>query len=233
MKVQMSAETTQIQKASTQTPAERRRLRVRDAIIEAAERVFAQEGPDGLSIRRLADEIDYSPSAIYKYFTSKTELVSVLKEDFFEGLVKKIEEVKARPDIPLDVCARDSVSTYIHTALARPYHYAAAFSGAGEGVTFGPDGVALEGSDTVEGTFRLQAFSMLYELVSECRASGIFRADLELGPAAKSLWASMHGLAMLMIHLPGYGTSFEDRDDMAQDAFIDFHADLVVRGLLA
>ena len=40
------------------TPAERRRLKVRGAIIDAAERVFALEGESGLSIRRLAEEID-------------------------------------------------------------------------------------------------------------------------------------------------------------------------------
>ena len=40
------------------SPAERRRLRVREAILDAAERVFAQEGEAGLSIRRIADEIE-------------------------------------------------------------------------------------------------------------------------------------------------------------------------------
>ena len=52
------------------SPAERRRLRVRGAILDAAEKVFAEEGETGLSIRRIADEIDYSPAAIYKYFSS-------------------------------------------------------------------------------------------------------------------------------------------------------------------
>ena len=67
---------------TTQTPASRRREKVRQTILEAAERVFAEEGYEGLSIRRLAEEIDYSPSAIYKYFASKTELVGCLKEAF-------------------------------------------------------------------------------------------------------------------------------------------------------
>ncbi len=53
------------------TPAERRRLKVRDAIIEAAEDLFTKEGEQGISMRRLAEAIDYSPAAIYKYFDSK------------------------------------------------------------------------------------------------------------------------------------------------------------------
>ena len=66
-----------------QTPATRRRNKVREAILAAAERMFAKEGESGLSIRRLAEEIDYSPSAIYKYFGSKEELLEELKDSFF------------------------------------------------------------------------------------------------------------------------------------------------------
>ena len=58
---------------------------MRGAILEAAERVFSVEGEAGLSIRRLAEEIDYSPSAIYKYFGSKDELVDELKEQLADA----------------------------------------------------------------------------------------------------------------------------------------------------
>ena len=213
-----------------ETPAERRRRRVRDAIIEAAERVFAKEGPEGLSIRRLADEIDYSPSAIYKYFSSKTELVEVLQEVFFEGLVANIEEVKSQPDMPLNRCARESISTYVRTALARPYHYAAAFSDI-EKPEVQED--FQSHMSYIQGTFRHKAFYMLHELVTDCVEAGIFRSDLAVAAASKSLWASMHGLATLMIHIPNYGTSFFDGETMERDEFIQFHSDLIIRGLEA
>lgn len=226
----MSISVTQSEVIGLETPAERRRRRVRDAIIDAAERVFAKEGPEGLSIRRLAEEIDYSPSAIYKYFASKTELVTTLKEAFFEGLIDKIEEVKARPDLSLSECVRESIATYVRAALLRPHHYAAAFSGLGVEIDFEdlkecePEGCS---------TFREKAFLMLHELVVECVDSGLFRQDIQIGPATKSLWASMHGLAMLMIHLPGYGSSFFDGETMDQAEFIRYHSDLVARGLEA
>lgn len=211
-----------------ETPAERRRRRVRDAIIEAAERVFVKEGPEGLSIRRLADEIDYSPSAIYKYFSSKTELVEVLQEAFFEGLVANIEEVKAQPDMPLHRCARESVSTYVRTALARPYHYAAAFSD----IDKPEEHKDFQSHMTeIEGTFRHKAFLMLQEVVTDCVNAGLFRRDLAITAASKSLWASMHGLATLMIHIPNFGTSFFDGETMERDEFIQFHSDVIVRGL--
>lgn len=230
MKDDMSAVSATISETNVETPAERRRRRVRDAIIEAAERVFAKEGPEGLSIRRLADEIDYSPSAIYKYFSSKTELVTVLQEAFFEGLVANIEKVKSRPDIDLAECARESIATYIRTALERPHHYAAAFSDAGEDKEHRDFDTYMEDN---QGTFRFQAFVMLAELVQDCVEAGLYRKNLDIGPASKSLWASMHGLAMLMIHIPNFGTSFPCGQVMKREDFIAFHSDLVIRGLEA
>lgn len=230
MKVSMADDSNTSNGSNVETPAERRRRRVRDAIIEAAERVFAEEGPEGLSIRRLAEEIDYSPSAIYKYFSSKTELVDVLQEAFFEGLVANIEKVKSRPDMDLSQCVRESVSTYVRTALERPHHYVAAFTEIGEPKEVSDFDSYLQ---EVEGTFRHRAFIMLFELVGESVKAGLFRKDLAIGPASKSLWASMHGLAMLMIHLPSFGTSFLNGETMEQDEFIRFHSDQIVRGLEA
>ena len=212
-----------------ETPAERRRRKVRDAIIAAAERVFAKEGAEGLSIRRLAEEIDYSPSAIYKYFSSKTELLTVLKEAFFEDLIAEIEMVKAREGQELAVCVRECITTYILTALKRPHHYAAAFSGTDEISDW-----MTEQSEDGTISYRTRAFDMLHELVTLCVENGVFREDLRIAAAAKSLWASMHGLAMLMVHLPAFGMKeMDDLPAMSAREFMDFHADLIARGLEA
>ncbi len=214
----------------SETPAERRRRRVRDAIITAAEKVFAEEGAEGLSIRRLAEEIDYSPSAIYKYFSSKTELLTVLKEAFFEDLVAEIEVVRQKPDQSSSKCARESISIYVQTALRRPHHYAAAFSGTDDTSDWEKEMTESGGGEEI--SYRMKALQMLQELVASCVEEGLFRQDLKIPAAAKSLWASMHGLATLMIHLPGFGTkTLEDGETFTQIEFIDFHADLIVRGL--
>ena len=113
---------------TTQTPASRRREKVRQTILEAAERVFAEEGYEGLSIRRLAEEIDYSPSAIYKYFASKTELVGCLKEAFFIRLVRNIENAIEGQGPGNWESVRDCTRAYVTTALEKPHHYLAGFA---------------------------------------------------------------------------------------------------------
>ena len=110
------------------SPAERRRNKIRARILSAAETVFAREGADGLSIRRLAENIDYSPAAIYKYFSSKDELVDELKESFFEIILENVNRI-ADTSTDFAIRARDCVATYIRVAADKPHHYAAAFTG--------------------------------------------------------------------------------------------------------
>lgn len=54
----------------TLTPRERRAQRTRDAILEAARGIISKKGVEALSIRSIADAIDYSPAGLYEYFGS-------------------------------------------------------------------------------------------------------------------------------------------------------------------
>lgn len=208
------------------TPAERRRHRVRGAILEAAERVFALEGEAGLSIRRIADEIDYSPAAIYKYFGSKDELIDELKEAFFGRILESVNKIADRSE-PLPVRARKCVAGYVRTALEKPHHYVAAFSGVAPPVPSMPEGCDLSDSN------RVRAFAILTEMVEEGLETGDFRAGLGRDVAAKSIWASMHGLAVMIAHFNDFPSMATMPSSMSQDEFIDFHADLIIRSLEA
>ncbi|MFN7055229.1 TetR/AcrR family transcriptional regulator [Hyphomonas sp.] len=214
------------------SPAERRRQKVRTAILDAAERVFAKEGEAGLSIRRLAEEIDYSPAAIYKYFGSKEELVDELKESFFECLLSDIDEA-AYTTLPFRERACHTFGKYIETAITRPHHYMAAFS-----YTLAFEGIDLAShfGDMDPEVFRAshkgRAFHVIAGLIEEGQATGMFRADIDPFLAAKSLWASMHGVAMLLIQLPGFPSALPTpHPDLTRPDFIRLHTELMFAGL--
>lgn len=208
------------------SPAERRRNKIRARILSAAERVFAREGAEGLSIRRLAENIDYSPAAIYKYFKSKDELVDELKETFFELILENVHEI-ADKSTPFSERARDCVATYVQVATEKPYHYAAAF--AGESHLDAP----ADGEPGFAHSKKGQAFLVLSGMIAEGVEMGVFRQDLDPVLAAKSIWASMHGLAMMIVHIPTFPALKADQETMVKDDFILFHADQVIRGLEA
>ncbi|MEO0982852.1 MAG: TetR/AcrR family transcriptional regulator [Pseudomonadota bacterium] len=206
------------------SPAERRRRKVRDTILAAAERVFAREGEAGLSIRRLADEVDYSPAAIYKYFRSKDELVDELKEAFFERILAQIGLMRDTSK-PFPQRARLCFAVYVRTALEKPHHYVAAFSGQAPGLA------ERAAQPAPEPSKKHQAFAEMRGMVQEGVDTGALRLDLDAGDAARSIWAALHGLAMLMAHLPDFPRMRPDEPERDRDAFIDYHADLIARGL--
>ena len=210
----------------TSSPAERRRNKIRARILSAAESVFAREGAEGLSIRRLAENIDYSPAAIYKYFSSKDELVDELKESFFEIILENVNRI-ADTASPFADRARECTATYIHVAANKPHHYAAAF--AGESAATGP----VDNEPGFDQSKKGQAFNVLRDMIAEGVETGAFRQEIDPSLAAKSLWASMHGLAMMIAHIPSFPALKHGQPALAREKFIDFHADQLIRGLEA
>lgn len=200
------------------TPAERRRLKVRDAIIGAAEEIFAEEGVTGLSMRRIAERIDYSPAALYKYFDSKDALFIEIREQFFERLLKRLQDASA--DVvegPL-LCPK-CMRAYVETGLEQPAHYKLAFA------------ASPAPSDHVEeGTYAFAAAEHLHQIIGRSMEMGWFR-KVDLGLAANSVWASSHGLTMLAVSLPDFPKEKPGREDISLDDMIEFHAETIMRGL--
>src|SRR6266852_2376194 len=65
---------------------ERDREAVRRAILDAARDLFVAEGFQNVSIRKIAERIEYSPAAIYGYFASKDDIFFALAEEGFRLL---------------------------------------------------------------------------------------------------------------------------------------------------
>jgi AcrR family transcriptional regulator len=64
----------------------RDREAVRRAILDAARELFVAEGFQNVSIRKIAERIEYSPAAIYGYFPSKDDIFFALAEEGFRLL---------------------------------------------------------------------------------------------------------------------------------------------------
>jgi AcrR family transcriptional regulator len=65
---------------------EREREAVARAILDAARDLFVAEGYQNVSIRKIAEKIEYSPAAIYGYFPSKDDIFLALAEEGFRML---------------------------------------------------------------------------------------------------------------------------------------------------
>lgn len=85
-----------------ETPAPRRKRRTaeeaRRAILDAAALRLTEEGPDGLKLQAIAQDVGISHSAILHHFGSREKLLEELRTDGFEGLARELKERLQRPD---------------------------------------------------------------------------------------------------------------------------------------
>ena len=85
---------------------EREREATTRAILDAARDLFVAEGYQNVSIRKIADRIEYSPAAIYSYFPSKDDIFFALAEEGFRLLLSHIESpdrtAAGRPQEPIE-----------------------------------------------------------------------------------------------------------------------------------
>jgi len=206
--------------AGDDTPADRRRRKVREAIIDAAETIFTSEGEEGISMRRLAEAIDYSPAAIYKYFASKDELFTAIREMFFERLMSRIKEAMGEGGEVAPLCAR-CIRAYIETGMEEPNHYMMAFS----------PSVTSKPHLHEEKEVAFEAESALVSMIQQGQAEGVFR-DVDPRMASKSVWASLHGLTMLIVCLDDFPQGLPGSEHITLEGVIDLHTDLIIRGLM-
>src|SRR5690554_886786 len=95
--------------------AERRgrdREALRTRIVEAARDIVSEAGLDALSMRSIAERIEYSPGTIYLYFRDKNELLGEVIHAGFERMGEYIES-------EFQSLGADSSPTMQHRALGR------------------------------------------------------------------------------------------------------------------
>jgi AcrR family transcriptional regulator len=105
---------------------EHARMSVRQAILDAARLLFSRDGYAGLRMRRLAQQIGYTPRTIYLYFADKEDLLSELIEEEVGRLVDRLEAAAAEQADPgrrLEAVAL----AYVAFGLEHPHAYEAAF----------------------------------------------------------------------------------------------------------
>jgi AcrR family transcriptional regulator len=104
------------------TPSERRRVKNRQVILDAAREIVMKQGIDAFSMRGLAEKVDYSPAALYSYFASKEEILSALREEA-QLLAGSLQQARLRPGMPVTEMFYQLGMSYLEFARAYPAHY--------------------------------------------------------------------------------------------------------------
>jgi AcrR family transcriptional regulator len=171
---------------------EREKSETRDKILDAARGLFVTEGYEGVSMRRVAEKIEYSPTAIYVHFADKNELFRELcRQDF-----ARLQEVMQSADMPADPIERlrQIGRNYIQFGLRFPNHYVFMF------MTPHPPHEPDEEDREIMGNPEKDAYAMLKWAVLEAINAGCFREEVQDAElVSQTLWASVHGVISLNI----------------------------------
>jgi AcrR family transcriptional regulator len=164
---------------------EREREEVRRKILDAARTLFTREGYEKVTMRAIAEAIEYSPTTIYNHFRDKDALVDSLCEEDFGRLLGALQKSPAPTD-PVE-WIRELGRAYCAFGRAYPNHYRFMFMTPGKF----PDDHEL----SMPGQ---RAFGLLLDAVREAIRQGAFVAGDAL-TMAQVLWSSIHGVVALLV----------------------------------
>jgi AcrR family transcriptional regulator len=165
---------------------EREREEVRRKILDAARDLFVAEGYDRVTMRRIAEAIEYSPTAIYLHFEDKDDLVLALCREDFGRLLAAMER-QAPPQDPVE-WLRQLGRAYAGFALENPNHYRFMF--------LSPRKPEHQPEPTDPGH---QSYEVLRSAVARAVLTGAFVPGGDVDTIAQVMWSSVHGAVALLI----------------------------------
>ncbi|MGE0447760.1 MAG: TetR/AcrR family transcriptional regulator [Vicinamibacterales bacterium] len=184
---------------------ERERQAVRDAILSAARDLFVTEGYRNVSMRKIAERIEYSPAAIYSYFPNKDAIFFALAEEGFRLLAAAAGAAPAELSDPAER-VRHAVWAFYEFSKQQPQYFE---------LMFVDRSVPSLNQDWHRFEFFHEVLARVETDIRACSERGIFSAGLDASAAMHVLWAGMLGVATInFANRLGPG---EDPDALAHD----------------
>lgn len=165
---------------------------LRQKILDTAAELFIEHGYENVSMRKIADRIEYAPSTIYLHFRDKVDIVANLCTVTFGELDRRLQEIMDLGLAPWETMRR-SLRAYIDFGLDHPSHYVFVFCT--------PTSMFAEmEQSTGEQIYGcgMGSFGRLRDGLTACMATGDIReGNVEL--MAQSTWLMMHGITSGLI----------------------------------
>jgi AcrR family transcriptional regulator len=180
------------------TPAERReqeKAALRERILDAARRLFAVEGFEQVTMRRIAQDIGYSATTLYLHFPDKQTLFAEICHHDFTALSAGFAALADIPD-PVDRITALGRG-YVEFALRQPHHYRLMFM-----VPLPNDQAVLNANSCPrkQGDPTQDSYALLISLVTAAIAAGRLRPQFrDPHLAGQVLWAGLHGVVALYL----------------------------------
>ncbi len=206
------------------------REQMQTAILDTARTIVTDNGIDALTIRAVAQELSYSPGAIYDYFESKEDILNCLYFAGANGLGGRMEQVIA--DSPPGTSAIEQLIAIGHAyrahATANRELYRLIFGGIKD--VPAPPGPAISEEE-------IGGYGTLIRLARRGIAEGSI-IDIPISLIAHAVWAAVHGFVSLELqgHItggaPGTPAATEELGQQRRDEMFDTVMRMMLVGLV-
>ncbi|MFP2931401.1 TetR/AcrR family transcriptional regulator [Pyxidicoccus sp. 3LG] len=173
---------------------ERQRAELREQILRVARDMVMREGFSALSMRKLADAVEYAPATLYLHFENREAIAKELCVRGFQDLLAVLEPA-ATVEEPLERLST-MADAYVRFGLEHPETYRLIFMEDPKLSTelFGesPDAAGP------------RSFGVLVKVFEDLKAAGRIAEDADPWKLAEVLWAGLHGIVSLRLTCTGF-----------------------------
>ena len=195
----------------------RQKESLRQEILDAARDILLSEGSSQLSMRRIAERIEYTPTTIYLYFKDKADLLFHLCEEVY-GKIADVMEAAGAGEKDSIACLSAMMRAYVEFGLAQPDRYRIAFM-----TDITPS--VNPANFLKAGTMGLTAYELVRQRVKKLTEKGAGKAK-EVEAVTQTIWAMAHGIVSLVI-------AHRDFPWAEQNLLVETGVDLITRALHA
>lgn len=181
---------------------ERSRQKTRQAILEAATRMFEREGYEGFSLRQVAENIGYTPTTIYLYFKDKDDLLFAVCSQGFSEFTQALQTAYAAHSDPLERLKALGWA-YLEFGLSHPLHYQVMFMQRAEWVTKATNS---KGDAESANSYLIQMSAVI-----EAMKAGVIRMGDPV-ETTNLIWSGIHGIVSLALSMKGIVPKWEAAD---------------------
>lgn len=215
----------------------RQKQALRERILDAARRIVMREGFAALSMRKIADAIEYSPATLYLHFASRDEIAQALCAEGYAQLLETFVPLAgiADPAERLKALGRAYVAfgvahpeTYRLIFMEDPSYTGAALGGAAKGKALAGEDTGIAASDETgseaaapEDDPGEAALHIMISALEELKAAGRLSASMDVTVWAEAFWANLHGIVALNLTCPVFPSAPLDTVvEVALDAWL-------------
>jgi len=185
---------------------------LKSLILRAAKKLFVEKGIEQTTIRKIANEIQYSVGTVYVYYKEKNDILYDLHKQGFKqlgGEMKVLFNV-ADPMERLKALGR----VYLQFAVENPDMYDLMFSMKAP-MDF------LEAMNKEEWNEGKGTFDVLRATVNQCLQEGHFKGH-QLEPLSFAIWGTVHGMVALQISHRNKAVNLEQPEEILMKAYEEF-----------